>query len=579
MLRKITYILFIFFILKVDLVAAEIISDSQIKELYNAVIKIHVNTKDKDPKSYNSSGTAFLIDKKGHLITNFHVIKDAKLISASLNNDIPIKPAEINIVDIDIKSDIALLKITNQKKINNLPVLKVSDSNEIRWDDFIYIGYPYGKILFPSGIQNLSGITKLVEIMPNRKIPAQHDKQYNPKVLIFTHSLEPGASGSPLISMETGEVIGVATGAVIDDIKKSFAMPSQLLKRLIQKSRNTKATPTGSFFASLEFDKTDAYYQFYTNGSGNIYITGFVYDKTRGPLKNIKIIAQDLSGTHKNASTKSRHDGTYELLLPHDEKYHWQITTEHKMYIKDTVTLPRAPHSSTERHILSFTPNFSHASDVFYANPVFIDTVKNKHTSLIAKSWDNSRSQFIRVKKDWHLCTKATGCEDEYLPPTWLTISPAEGSTKIIDTSGLIQPAEQGSIDFIITANKPQLNKQKIIQFKTVNTQDDQYAQVFLNDKQTRRSFMLHGFLYTADGGVPTSGDISVIVNDSNGKTINKSGTIGKDGYFFIEIPNHYNDKNISLSLHSNIWRLAADYTNYNHSNNIKIHYKVVAND
>ena len=86
-----------------------------------------------------SLGSGFIIDKKGYVVTNNHVIEGADQIKVKLDDD---NEFDAEVVGRDPNTDLALLKI-NPK--NDLPVLKMGDSDELEIGQWVVaIGSPFG---------------------------------------------------------------------------------------------------------------------------------------------------------------------------------------------------------------------------------------------------------------------------------------------------------------------------------------------------------------------------------------------------------------------------------------------------
>ena len=87
-----------------------------------------------------SLGSGFIIDKKGYIITNNHVIENAEKIMVILHDD---KSFEAEVVGKDPKTDVALLKIDS--KDIDLKAVKFGNSNDLRVGDWVMaIGNPFG---------------------------------------------------------------------------------------------------------------------------------------------------------------------------------------------------------------------------------------------------------------------------------------------------------------------------------------------------------------------------------------------------------------------------------------------------
>jgi len=170
-----------------------------------------------NPSTYETTslGSGFIIEG-GHIVTNHHVIDDAKEIKVVFSDGAEVK-AEL--VGSDETYDIAVLKVKTDKALT--PV-KLGDSSKIR------IGEEVIAIGTPSGIEFAGTLTYGVVSGLNRKIEITDDygKVLRTMYLIQTDAtLNPGNSGGPLFNMK-GEVIGVNNMKLISSYEGiGFSIP------------------------------------------------------------------------------------------------------------------------------------------------------------------------------------------------------------------------------------------------------------------------------------------------------------------------------------------------------------------
>ncbi len=161
-------------------------------------------------------GSGFIIDKKGIVITNNHVIQGADDIIVSVNGD---KEYKAKIIGADPLSDIAVLQIETQDKF--LPV-SFGDSDNARIGDWVLaIGNPYG-----FGGTVTAGIISA----RNRNIGLSRYEDF----IQTDASINSGNSGGPLFNMD-GDVIGINTAILgqSGSIGIGFAIPSNSATRVI----------------------------------------------------------------------------------------------------------------------------------------------------------------------------------------------------------------------------------------------------------------------------------------------------------------------------------------------------------
>ena len=161
-------------------------------------------------------GSGFIIDAKGIVITNNHVIQDAEDILVRVNGD---KEYEAKIIGKDPLSDIAVLQIDSKDKF--IPV-KFGDSDKARIGDWVIaIGNPFG----------LGGtVTAGIISARNRSIGLARYEDF----IQTDASINQGNSGGPLFDMN-GDVIGINTAILgqSGSIGIGFAIPSNSAKIVV----------------------------------------------------------------------------------------------------------------------------------------------------------------------------------------------------------------------------------------------------------------------------------------------------------------------------------------------------------
>ncbi|MEK9629799.1 MAG: trypsin-like peptidase domain-containing protein, partial [Nitrospinota bacterium] len=97
----------------------------------------------KPPAPGNGTGTGFIIDKEGHILTNYHVVDNADIVKITLQNE---KVYEAELIGSDSKTDIALLKINKKPGDSaDFPFLALGDSEKVEVGEWVVaIGNPFG---------------------------------------------------------------------------------------------------------------------------------------------------------------------------------------------------------------------------------------------------------------------------------------------------------------------------------------------------------------------------------------------------------------------------------------------------
>jgi S1-C subfamily serine protease len=176
-------------------------------------------------QSQQSLGSGFVVDKAGHIVTNFHVVDGAKDVRVSFSNGASMKAT---VVGTDPSSDLAVLKIDASSRA--LTPLPLGDSDQIKvGDPVVAIGNPFGLDRTVT-----AGIVSAIQ----RAITAPNG--YTIDHIIQTDAaINHGNSGGPLLDGR-GEVIGVNSQIENGDTTGSggnvgvgFAIPSNTVKTVI----------------------------------------------------------------------------------------------------------------------------------------------------------------------------------------------------------------------------------------------------------------------------------------------------------------------------------------------------------
>jgi len=169
-------------------------------------------------------GSGFIIDKRGYILTNQHVIEGADMIKITLANG---EEFEAKVMGADYESDLAVLKIDIE---SDLPVAELGDSSDLLVGEWaIAIGNPFGFLLKDSQPTVTVGV-----VSATGRSLQESGRVFND--LIQTDaSINPGNSGGPLVN-SYGQVIGVNT-AIFSTSGGSqgigFAIPINAAKQVI----------------------------------------------------------------------------------------------------------------------------------------------------------------------------------------------------------------------------------------------------------------------------------------------------------------------------------------------------------
>jgi S1-C subfamily serine protease len=171
-----------------------------------------------------ATGSGFVLDKDGYILTNAHVVEDAREVGVRFTEESDL--VEAKVVGADLSSDIAVLKVDPDDAPKLVP-LKLGDSADLRvGDPVIAIGNPFG--------YSRTVTTGIVSAL-QRQISAPNNFQID-NVIQTDASINPGNSGGPLIDAH-GEVIGInsqiATGGSNGSVGIGFAIPVNSAKEIV----------------------------------------------------------------------------------------------------------------------------------------------------------------------------------------------------------------------------------------------------------------------------------------------------------------------------------------------------------
>ena len=170
------------------------------------------------PRVQPSSGSGFIIDSQGHILTNNHVVRDADDITVTLNDH---RTFKAKVVGSDSETDVAVIQISG----DHLPVMPLGDSDQLRVGDWaIAIGNPLGQLRgsVTVGIISAQGRTDL-NIWGGT--PQYQD------FIQTDASINFGNSGGPLCNIR-GEAIGINTAINTSGQGIGFAIPINLVRHV-----------------------------------------------------------------------------------------------------------------------------------------------------------------------------------------------------------------------------------------------------------------------------------------------------------------------------------------------------------
>lgn len=157
----------------------------------------------KTPNQYQSTGSGFFISEMGDIITNAHVVDQAKAISIQIPS-MGKQRFDVDIVGVSPDRDLALLQLRSEdreiiiKELGKIPTLTFGDSDNVhRADEIMALGYPLGQ-------QSLKSTTGVVS-------GREHIEGHS--MIQISAPINPGSSGGPSLN-GLGQVIGVNSAGI-----------------------------------------------------------------------------------------------------------------------------------------------------------------------------------------------------------------------------------------------------------------------------------------------------------------------------------------------------------------------------
>jgi len=190
------------------------------------------NPLDEDEGARAASGTGFVWDSSGHVVTNNHVVQNGSEVAVRFASG---EVAQAEIIGVAPNYDLAVLRIKNARQLP--PPVALGSSNDLKVGQLAFaIGNPFGLD------QSLtSGIISALK----RRLPTSSGREIS-NVIQTDTAINPGNSGGPLLD-SAGRLIGVNT-AIISPSGSSagigFAVPADIVNRIVPELIKNGRVPT-----------------------------------------------------------------------------------------------------------------------------------------------------------------------------------------------------------------------------------------------------------------------------------------------------------------------------------------------
>lgn len=185
------------------------ISDTVV-QVFSHVAEINMLMPFQTPQQYSGCGSGFFINADGYLITNAHVVNQARAIWIQIPA-LGRRIIDVEMVGMTPDRDIALLRVKPasleiiRSTLGAVPFLPLGDSDTLRRsDEVLALGYPLGQ-------QSLKSTTGVI---------SGHEAH----MIQISAAINPGSSGGPLLN-ERGEVVGINAAGITEAQNVGYAIP------------------------------------------------------------------------------------------------------------------------------------------------------------------------------------------------------------------------------------------------------------------------------------------------------------------------------------------------------------------
>lgn len=241
----------------------------------------------KSPNQMLATGSGFFIDDQGHIITNAHVVDQARSVTIQIPS-FGKRRFEVEIIGVSPDRDLALIKLTDEDKkalessLGTIKYLPLSNSDQVhRAEEIMALGYPLSQ-------QSLKSTTGVVS-------GQEHIEGHF--MLQISAPINPGSSGGPCLNMK-GEVVGVSRAGIYGGAQNvGYIIPSNEVSLFL---KQLEAAPAINgvkllrkpFIGVFYCNATPALVQFLGNPQpGGLYV---VETYKGGPLQKAGVLPGDM---------------------------------------------------------------------------------------------------------------------------------------------------------------------------------------------------------------------------------------------------------------------------------------------
>jgi len=179
-------------------------------------------------RQVNGMGTGVVIDPRGYVITNYHVVEDVNNIQVTLHNG---EVTTADLVASRVRNDLAIIKVSSEHPLPTIP--RGTSSDLMPGESVIAIGNAFGYVH-----TSTQGIISAL----HRDVPVNETQEYVDLIQISA-GINPGNSGGPLLNID-GEIIGVNVAVRVGAQQIAFAIPIdqvvEIVTEMIDQQNDTR---------------------------------------------------------------------------------------------------------------------------------------------------------------------------------------------------------------------------------------------------------------------------------------------------------------------------------------------------
>lgn len=213
-----------------ELAALDSVLEGKFTDVYRAVnpavVHIFVYEEFEDQIFPLGTGSGFLLDNEGHIVTNNHVVTDGEAFEVVYANG---ERSRAEIAGTDVDSDLAIIKAETIAR-DAVPI-PLGNSRELQVGQFVIaIGNPFGE----AGSMSIGVVSGLGRTLTSEREAEGGGRYSLPQVIQTDAAINPGNSGGPLLNLD-GEVIGVNSAIRTEtgtNTGVGFSIPVNAVRRI-----------------------------------------------------------------------------------------------------------------------------------------------------------------------------------------------------------------------------------------------------------------------------------------------------------------------------------------------------------